>query len=1050
MLQLVVVFILFFYSSMVFNQERGNYFLKNFDPKESGLNAQTWTGMEDNTGVIYFVSGNKIATYDGKNWSYVRLDKDATPLSLGKDNNGVIYVGGVGELGYFFPNKQGKVVFESLLKFVPKKYRDFQNIWSTECLNGHVYFSTDQGILDWDGKKIKFIEKPVFFTLVKGKDRIYFSTKNEGLHIIDHKGIRRVKNGSYFINTPLVGGTILNDDEMLFLSGNDGFVIYNEVTGEFNRSNTNFLSHNTFIKEAYVYCLTKTVNGKIAVGTINKGLQLFDKKGNLENEITVNQGLINNAINNVFNDRFGNLWMCTDKGVSRVEINTGIKNWGITHGVEGTVEDVIRFNNDLYIANSTSVRYLSNGQFIPVKGIDSESWKFEIVNGQLFVANAKGLFQINSKTKCAEKLTKTFTIWSLVRKGNDLLLGGSKGVYIYQPSSKKIIELCKTQSPVRSIIFDKHQMIWFATDNKGVGCINNDQMVTYISKKQGLRYKSYNEVYSFKNQVLVATKSGLFTFNYSKNRLVKFKGLGDFLSDDKVGVFRLKEDELGNFYCSSYGGSTARISYINPINKTRDTLAFKRLPKLHIYSFYGEKNVVWLGTPDGLYKYDRSESKNLKNINKTLIRSVVFGKDSLLFAGVFAKEIRGGIPIISLEQTKENTPSLVYKLNQVSFIFSSPFYSSEDKIVFQYKLEGFDSEWSEWTSDNFKSYTNLYEGDYTFLVRSQNVYGELSEIGKYHFKVLPPWYRTIVAYVIYLLIFVCVIYVVVRIYTKRLREANIRLENIVQERTAEVVRQKDEIEEKNMLITESIQYAKNIQEAIVTSTDYFKQLFKDVFILFKPKDIVSGDFYWAYKTKSNKVFWSTADCTGHGVPGAFMTMIGISLLNEIVIEKEIEETNEILDVLRDTIIKTLNKNIDLESDEKMRNGMDISLCCWDLNTNMMTFSGANNPVLIVRSGELIEFKGDKQPIGVFKKMTPFTQHTIELLHGDKIYTFSDGYADQMNEEEVRFKIANLKKLILENASLPAHDQVTLFDSNYENWKGNYDQMDDVVLIGVEI
>ena len=336
------------------------------------------------------------------------------------------------------------------------------------------------------------------------------------------------------------------------------------------------------------------------------------------------------------------------------------------------------------------------------------------------------------------------------------------------------------------------------------------------------------------------------------------------------------------------------------------------------------------------------------------------------------------------------------------------------------------------------------------MVRAKNVLGQISDAGSYKFKISPPWYRTIIAYIIYLLFVVGFVYLIIRMYTKKLREDNIKLEKIVEERTAEVVKQRDEIQEKNQMITESIEYAKTIQEAIITSNDYFKKLFSDLFILFKPKDIVSGDFYWAYKTKANKVFWVAADCTGHGVPGAFMTMIGMSLLNEIIIENEIEETNEVLDMLRDSIIKTLNKNIDLDSDEKMRNGMDVALCCWDLNTNELSFSGANNPLYILRNGELIEFKADKQPIGIYKKMTPFTKHTIMLEKGDKIYIFSDGYADQMNEEESRFKIVNLKNTILEFGSQKTSSQLEIFDKTYENWRGSYEQMDDVVLIGVEI
>jgi serine phosphatase RsbU (regulator of sigma subunit) len=482
----------------------------------------------------------------------------------------------------------------------------------------------------------------------------------------------------------------------------------------------------------------------------------------------------------------------------------------------------------------------------------------------------------------------------------------------------------------------------------------------------------------------------------------------------------------------------------------RDTLDLKRLPKMHIYSFFYDNNKIWMATPDGVYQYNKSDIAKLKYRNKTLIRRITIGKDSTLFEGNFMSDAKDNIHTILESQPKNLIPKINYELNEINFLFTNPYYSNEEKTIYQYKLVGFDEEWSDWSKDNFKNYTNLFEGKYEFLVRSKNVLGQTSEIGSYKFKIRPPWFRTYLAYIIYLIILISFIYLIIRMYTKKLRDDNIKLEKIVHERTAEVVKQRDEIQEKNHLITESIEYAKTIQEAIITSNEYFKNLFSDLFILFKPKDIVSGDFYWAYKTKSNKIFWVAADCTGHGVPGAFMTMIGMSLLNEIIIENEIEDTNEILDNLRDSIIKTLNKNIDLDSDEKMRNGMDIALCCWNLKTNELSFSGANNPMYILRNNELIEFKADKQPIGIYKKMTPFTKQSITIQKGDKIYIFSDGYADQMNEEENRFKIMNLKKAIIDFGPNITKNQLELFDKTYEDWKGSYEQMDDVVLIGVEI
>jgi serine phosphatase RsbU (regulator of sigma subunit) len=259
------------------------------------------------------------------------------------------------------------------------------------------------------------------------------------------------------------------------------------------------------------------------------------------------------------------------------------------------------------------------------------------------------------------------------------------------------------------------------------------------------------------------------------------------------------------------------------------------------------------------------------------------------------------------------------------------------------------------------------------------------------------------------------------------------------------------IEEKNGLITESIEYAKTIQEAMVTSSEYFQSIFSDHFVLFQPKDIVSGDFYWAYKDpQSGRIYWAAADCTGHGVPGAFMTIVGIALLNEIVVENSTSEPALILDKLRDLVIKSLNKESSLDANKMMRNGMDIALCCYDPSQNKVLFSGANNPMFIVRGKELLEFKGNKQPIGIYRKMTPFEQVSVDLLEGDLIYIFSDGYADQMNEENQRFKLANLKSTLLEISDKNFVVQKQILSDTYANWKGNSDQIDDVIILGIRI
>jgi serine phosphatase RsbU (regulator of sigma subunit) len=229
---------------------------------------------------------------------------------------------------------------------------------------------------------------------------------------------------------------------------------------------------------------------------------------------------------------------------------------------------------------------------------------------------------------------------------------------------------------------------------------------------------------------------------------------------------------------------------------------------------------------------------------------------------------------------------------------------------------------------------------------------------------------------------------------------------------------------------------------------------KTFFILYKPKDIVSGDFYHAlahqHADNPEELFYMcTADCTGHGVPGALMSMMGISHLNESIIEKRLIHPNDILDNMRKGIISSLNPE---GSDEESKDGMDCVLCAYDFKNMKLEFAAANNPLWLVRNGKLTEYKSDKMPVGMYGgEIQPFTLQKIDLERGDIIYTFTDGYADQFGGEKgKKFKYKKLQELLVANCELSMEDQKLLLDQEFEKWKGNLEQIDDVLIIGVKI
>ena len=275
-----------------------------------------------------------------------------------------------------------------------------------------------------------------------------------------------------------------------------------------------------------------------------------------------------------------------------------------------------------------------------------------------------------------------------------------------------------------------------------------------------------------------------------------------------------------------------------------------------------------------------------------------------------------------------------------------------------------------------------------------------------------------------------------------------RKQNAIIEQQKHLLEEKNAIvEEKNKDITDSINYAKRIQDALLQNQNHVSKHLPEHFILFMPRDIVSGDFYWALE-KHNYLYFAVADCTGHGVPGAFMSLLGITFLNEICKNDTIQTPAEILEALREKIINQLNQNA---AEKTSGDGMDIALCRLNLKTNELVFSGANNPCWIIEKDHLNlkELKAEKQPVGIHAGYKPFSNQTVLLNKGDSVYLFSDGFADQFGGEKgKKLKSALLKEKIKEVSILRASDQKVFLKEFFVNWKGHLEQIDDVCLMGI--
>jgi len=378
--------------------------------------------------------------------------------------------------------------------------------------------------------------------------------------------------------------------------------------------------------------------------------------------------------------------------------------------------------------------------------------------------------------------------------------------------------------------------------------------------------------------------------------------------------------------------------------------------------------------------------------------------------------------------------------NAVFVDLASPAYLKQNSIQYQYRLEEIMNDWSRWS--NASTITLMPPpGSYTLKVRAKDIWGNICEPRVLAFTIKPPFTKTTFFYLIILVLIFFIVFTVVRFREASLRKDKMILEEKVKERTAEIEAQKQEI-------TSSIEYASRIQMAMLPADELFNNSFSDHFVIFKPRNIVSGDFYWIGEDE-HRIFFTVADCTGHGVPGAFMSTLGISALNEIITNNKGLKANTVLGFLRDKVKTSLNQT---GKDGEASDGMDIAFCALHKNRKILEFSGAYNPLILFRNGEMLEYKADRMPIGIhYVEKDSFTNTEISIKKGDILYLFSDGFADQFGGDTgTKYKISKLKKLLAGMHKKPMSEQCLAIENEFERWRGSNEQVDDVTIIGIRI
>ncbi|MFO8066641.1 MAG: SpoIIE family protein phosphatase, partial [Bacteroidales bacterium] len=611
----------------------------------------------------------------------------------------------------------------------------------------------------------------------------------------------------------------------------------------------------------------------------------------------------------------------------------------------------------------------------------------------------------------------------------------------------------KYGNEISSIVEDENGNLWVASRLTGYARVEFDNydadFYTYNTEHGLPDNLNWLKLFNYNNKILFLTSEGVFSFD---NNTETFKLDEAFCKEENpTGYFAFDTDNEGNIWMSRYIGQ--QETWIEKAVRKNDgtfnfiSKPFNIIPSLWCDAVLSDNSITWLGISNQLYSYNSNVEKNYKQSFNTLIRRVSTLGDSLLFSGTFYNTDDRGNLIVSLSQPDELKPVLNYSYNNLEVNFSAVYFEGEEDVLYSYKLEGFD-EWSRWSGETKAVYSYIPVGSYTFKVKARNVYGEEGSPASFSLVVLPPWYRTIWAYIAYGILAILAVYIIIILNTRRLKREKEILEGIVRERTAEVVKQKEEIEKQNENIRNSIKYAKRIQTAALPPDDFIDRLIPERFILFMPRDIVSGDFYWIGRMR-DKVVAVAADCTGHGVPGGFMSMLGISYLNQIVSSNNEYSASQILDNLREQVMKSLRQE---DEDSESRDGMDISLVIFHQDKNIIEFAGANNPLYVIRNGEIIEVPCDKMPIGIHRRADRnFTNHMVEVEKDDMLFMFSDGYKDQFGGPDgKKFMSKNFKQILIDVHQKPVKEQEEILKKTIIDWTGSYDRIDDIIVMGIRV
>lgn len=828
--------------------------------------------------------------------------------------------------------------------------------------------------------------------IVDENDRLWTSTNSSGIMIVDLKTTKAFYSTNFYncyscIADNSIGGfTRDNDGNIWVTSGAKGVSVYTPFKHQFKLKEWNTLQVVFSNASHQKIPLNKCFIGK------NQSVYLTSSNGishyNFEKDsLCQTFDYIKTSLDQN-NLRFvGNsiYFRCYEpnKGIAKLSVCNTL-NKSIKHSKDYYTLEPMLFKNDT--TNQTTY-YLARGR-AAICSIDS-AFRHDTV------------FRFKKGSQLEGKYS------TLLKNGKWFISGTNDNFYVIDPSTKK---------PTKYDHRGEYDRLF-----------NDSSILGFFYNKTGT--------------VWITTRNGIHSYNEQNGEIKSWnKEIG---LEKNIAVFGIVEDDYGNIWFTSsrdFYKFNLKTKQLTCFNKNIGITPYGFDHRNEIYNMPTDGKHVFFPAVRGLLYFDVTKIK-LPDTKVKIDPFNVAINDSALSADKLLEFIGGKLNI----PYDQNNILIELHTNQL-------YVPSPNK--FSYCLLGLSHKWIDNEFSNKINLQNLPSGTYTLIVKCINSYQVESDNFSVEFTINKPFWRTWWFIALLISLSVAIVIAIIKSREKTLQKRQLELERTVEERTEEVVkkaeeinRQKGLIEEKQKEIVDSINYAERIQKSFMATKESLDKNLNDYFVFFKPKDIVSGDFYWSATLLNGKFALVTADSTGHGVPGAIMSLLNITSLEKAIETKTLP--NEILNETRKTIIERLKNDGSLEGG---KDGMDCSICVYDLKNMKLQIATAHNPVWIIRGHEAIEIKGDKMPVGKHDKQdTSFTVHEIPLQNGDLIITLTDGFGDQFGGVKgKKFMNKKLRELLIENAHLPLQEQKYILENTFNEWKNNLEQIDDVCIIGVRI